>query len=861
MSKSIAPNAPLDLLPKHFDSKTAETRWSEYWEQKEVYNFDFDKPRSSNFCIDTPPPTVSGSLHIGHVFSYVQTDIIARFQRMSGKNVFYPMGWDDNGLPTERRVQSLYHVRCDPALPYDPNLELEIPSAKEKKDRARTISRKNFIELCQRVTLEDEKAFMSLFRRIGLSVDWRLEYATINDHCRRIAQYSFLDLFEKSEVYQVEAPCLWDVDFQTAVAQAELEDRELEGAFHHIQFGVRDSKDQFVIATTRPELLPSCIGVTAHPDDSRYKGLIGKEAISPLFSCPVPIFASDRVDPEKGTGILMVCSFGDQTDVHWWKEQKLVSRQLIGKTGRFEGAAFGEEPFPSLDAETAQNHYDQIAGKNVKQARQKIVELLSQEGTAPVGKGPALTKAPQKINHSVKFYEKGERPLEFISTRQWFVSLLKHKSKMLAQADQINWHPDYMKARYRSWTENLNLDWCISRQRYFGVPIPVWYKLDAQAKPLFEQAILPALDQLPIDPMTDCPPSYSESQRDQPNGFTGEMDVFDTWFTSSMSPQISSHWPLDSKRHERIFPMDLRPQGHEIIRTWAFYTIAKALLHEEKVPWKNIALSGWIVDPHRKKMSKSKGNTITPSSLLDDYGADAIRYWAANARLGADTAYDEKVFKVGRRLVTKLYNASRFVLSQKSIESDHWESLDLSFLCRLKDLVSKTRVELESFNYAQALSEIEKFFWNSFTDTYLELVKLRAKKGDKAASSCVRTLRLSLKILLRLFSVYLPFICEEIWSWEFNKENGRRSIHQMPWPSLANDFKDIPMPSSDSQFELALKLFSAINKHKTGLSLSLMAELDEFELKLSESERAIFQFVLPDLQAATKVKEFKVVPA
>lgn len=822
----------LDQLPKHFETKTAEFKWDEFWQSHKIYHFNDEKSRSENFSIDTPPPTVSGSLHIGHIFSYVQTDLIARFQRMRGKNVFYPMGWDDNGLPTERRVQNLYHVRCDPELPYEPNLKFEVPSAKQKKEPARVVSRQNFIELCHEVTREDEQAFMALFRRIGLSVDWRQEYATINDHCRKISQLSFLDLYKKGEVYQNETPGLWDVDFQTAVAQAELEDREMEGAYHHIEFAVEGSEDKFVIATTRPELLPACIGVATHPDDSRFKHLIGKQALTPLFEMPVPIFGSELVDPEKGTGILMVCSFGDQTDVQWWREQKLPLRQVLNRVGRFVSIPFGEDLWPSRNTSRAKNAYAELEGKNVKQARAKIVELLQQPDSSVDQSKAALTKEPEKIQHAVKFFEKGDRPLEFITTRQWYVSLLKHKDRLLELAESVQWHPEYMKARYLSWTQNLNLDWCVSRQRYFGVAIPVWYKLNAQGETIFSEVILPDANELPVDPMSDTPKGYSPDQRGKPNGFVGERDVFDTWFTSSMSPQIGSHWGLSTSRHHKIFPMDLRPQGHEIIRTWAFYTMAKSMLHEGTEPWKHIALSGWIVDPNRKKMSKSKGNTITPQALIEDYGSDAIRYWAANARLGADTAYDEQIFKVGRRLVTKLYNAAKFVLGHEHKEAKISEAIDKAFLTKLATCVERATTSFEKFNYAQAIQEIEKFFWSHFTDTYIELVKLRARESGPEADSAVATLHISLQTFLKLFAPYLPFLTEEIWSWTYAKNS--QSIHQESWPSAESLVKSTD--SGDPEFfEIAMDALTTINKWKTENGMKLNAEVDTLRLTGKES--------------------------
>lgn len=848
-----------EKLPKHFDPPSKEVEWNQIWQESGIYHFD-EKSEAPNFAIDTPPPTVSGSLHVGHIFSYTQTDVIARYQRMRGKNVFYPMGWDDNGLPTERRVQNYFNIRCEPSEAYIPGLKLDAVGS--TKDKPRPVSRANFIELCHIVTQEDEKAFRALFQRIGLSVDWRMEYATIDDRCRALAQYSFLDLYQKSEVYALEAPTMWDVDFQTAVAQAECEDRMVGGAYHKIEFGLENSDESFVIATTRPELLPACVGVTAHPEDERYRHLFGKTAITPLFFAPVKIFPSELVDPEKGTGILMVCTFGDATDVHWWREQKLALRQIINRAGCLGDIKFGTENFPSKDPVLAQSFYEPLKGRYVKQARTRIVELLRQKNGSALRakKRPPLQAEPEPIQHAVKFYEKGDRPLEFVSTRQWFVKLMDKKDQLLQKGDEIQWHPDFMRSRYRNWTENLQLDWCISRQRYFGVPFPIWYQIDEKGNILHNQIILPEVKDLPVDPMSDAPKGYSENQRNQPGGFAGEPDVFDTWFTSSLTPQIGTGWIYNPELHKKLFPMTLRPQAHEIIRTWAFYTIAKALLHEQKIPWKHIGISGWILDPDRKKMSKSKGNVVTPMHLIEQYGADSVRYWAASARLGVDTAFDEQVFKIGRRLLTKIYNASKFVLTQSAPIGNISHELDRAFIRELKNLVHRSTQSMEVFNYAQALQDTEKFFWNNFTDTYLELVKNRAKESDNTEDqiSAVASLRLGLKTLLRLFAPVLPYITEEVWSWIFAKEEGCPSIHRATWPSVA-EFENIPEPASDKSFVLATQCFSNIHKFKTESGLSVGSPLNFLRIKTSEEDLEALQRVFSDIQMATRIEKYELI--
>ena len=858
-------------LPKHFESAEAEARWDQTWENLGIHRYDPSRPRTETFAVDTPPPTVSGSLHVGHVFSYTHTDVIVRYQRMKGRNIFYPMGWDDNGLPTERRVQNYFNVRCDPRVPYEPGLALQEASgqsagksSKDKtQDKPRVVSRPNFIEHCLRLTALDEKVFMDLWRRIGLSVDWQEQYTTIDGHCRNLAQRSFVDLYEKGHIYSNEAPTMWDVDFQTAVAQAEVEDRQMTGAFHDIVFGVEGCDDHFTISTTRPELLAACVGVTAHPTDVRYKHLFGKCAVTPVFHVPVPIFASELADPQKGTGILMVCTFGDATDVLWWREQKLALRQIVGRDGRLIPVEFGTSGWESVSSAKANEAYSQIVGKNVKQAKAAMVELLRKPDCAAFGEEAPLRGEPKPLQHAVKFFEKGDRPLEFVSTRQWFVRLMDKKEQLLAKGDEIEWHPDFMRARYRNWTENLQLDWCISRQRYFGVPFPVWYRLDGDGVPDYENPIVAERDKLPVDPMTDVPAGFSSDQRDLPNGFRGESDVFDTWFTSSLTPQIGTHWELNPERHHQLFPMDIRPQAHEIIRTWAFYTIAKALLHENRVPWKHVVISGWILDPDRKKMSKSKGNVVTPMHLIDEYTADGVRYWAANAKLGSDTAFDEKVLKVGRRLATKLFNAGKYVLGQTAEVHPIRCELDRAFVQKLREVCSKATTSFEAFEYAHALQSTESFFWTHFTDSLIELVKSRARgesgcgemPTEEARGSAVATLRLGLNVLLRLFAPVLPYITEEVWSWAFAEEIGQKSIHVAPWPRDL-EFEGVAPPDSDNSFDVAATCWQAINKCKSEAGVSVARPADKLVIAANPVTLTVLNRVVEDVMSAARCSNY-----
>lgn len=842
-------------LPAHFESKQAEEKWAQAWHERGIYRFD-EHSQGATFVVDTPPPTVSGSLHVGHVFSYTQTDVLARHRRMRGLNVFYPMGWDDNGLPTERRVQNYFHVRCEPGVAYEPGLRLPQADDATRKQPPRKVARGNFIELCLELTRQDELVFKALWQRLGLSVDWALEYSTIDDHSRRIAQQSFLDLFRKGHVYGIEAPTMWDVDFRTAVAQAEVEDRPMRGAYHHLRFGV-EGGGSFVIATTRPELLPACVGVCAHPDDERYRGLIGQRAVTPLFHAPVPIFASPLVDPAKGTGILMVCTFGDATDVTWWREQRLALRQIIGRNGALVPVHFGGDEFPSLRPEQANAAYASLQGKGVKEAQKLVVELLRDPAAASAeGEGAPLQSEPQPIEHPVKFFEKGDRPLEFITTRQWFVRLLDRKPELIAAGDSITWHPDFMRLRFRNWTENLQIDWCISRQRYFGVSFPVWYPLTASGESDYEHPIVADEAALPVDPTSDTPPGYRPEQRDQPGGFRAEADVFDTWFTSSMSPQIATRWHAAPERHARLFPMDVRPQSHEIIRTWAFYTIVKAQLHEQTIPWRHAAISGWVLDPDRKKMSKSKGNVITPMHLLDEYGADAVRYWSLSARLGTDTAFDEKVLKVGRRLVVKLYNAGKYVLSQEGAEAPITCALDLAFQARLAATVARASEALEGFEYSAALDVIERFFWGGFTDTYMEMVKARARQESDLAArgSALASLRLALKTFLRLFAPFLPYVTEEIWSWSSAESEGQPSVHRAPWPTADEFVRATDSADAGATFDAAVALLEAVNRAKSAAGATVGRHVARLRLAAPADLLARLERVKDDVLAAARVQ-------
>ncbi|MEV6875017.1 valine--tRNA ligase [Amycolatopsis sp. NPDC051128] len=801
-----------------------EAKWVPVWESTGAYRFDRGKNRDEIYSIDTPPPTVSGSLHIGHVFSYTHTDVLARFKRMRGLEVFYPMGWDDNGLPTERRVQNHFGVRCEPSLPYDPEFR---PPEKPGKDVV-AVSRRNFVELCETLTATDEQVFEQLWRRLGLSVDWTMTYQTIGRESRLISQRAFLRNLARGEAYQAEAPTLWDVSFRTAVAQAELEDRERPGAFHDLAFTAADGSD-VVIATTRPELLPACVALVAHPDDERFKPLFGTSVRTPVFGVEVPVMAHHLADPEKGRGIAMVCTFGDTTDVTWWRELRLATRVVLGRDGRF---------LPEAPHGVPADAYASLVGKTVHTGREIMVRRLGEAG--------ALRGEPRPITHSVKFYEKGDKPLEIVASRQWYLrnggNDASFREKMLARGEELNWVPKHMRVRYSSWVENLAGDWLISRQRFFGVPIPVWYRLDSRGEPDYDERLLPDDAALPVDPSSDVPPGFAEDQRGVPGGFVAEADVMDTWATSSLTPQIVGRWSVDDDLFSRVFPMDLRPQAHEIIRTWLFSTAVRAELEHGVLPWRETSIAGWVLDPDRKKMSKSKGNATTPVDLLERHGSDAVRYWAASARPGVDTAVDEGQMKVGRRLATKLLNASRFVLGLgvPSPDAVAAEPLDRAVLASLSAVVSQATAALEALDYARALQVTETFFW-TFCDDYVELVKGRAygDLGEEAASSAQAALVTALSAVLRLFAPFLPFATDEVWSWW--REG---SVHRASWPAVEASDGDPEL------LTLAGEVIAAVRRAKTDAKVSMRSAVDSLSVTGPADVLARFAQIEPDIRVA-----------
>jgi len=701
---------------KGYDPIKVEAKVKEFWEKKEIFKTEI---KDNIYSIDTPPPTVSGKMHIGHAFSYAQQDFIARYRRMK-EGVFYPFGTDDNGLPTERLVEKLKNIK------------------------SKEMSRAEFIKLCLKTIEEIRPDFINDWKKLGVSADYEKCYSTIDDNSRKLSQKGFLDLFNKKQIYKAEFPTIWCCECQTAIAQAELEDKELPSKFSTLKFKVKENNSDLLIATTRPELLPACVAVFVHPDDKKFKKIIGKTAIVPLFNQEVPIIADESADPEKGTGVLMICSYGDKFDVDAIIRHKLEPKIVFDKDG------------------TAK--YEECEGLNVKAARKKVLEDLEKED---------LITEQKDITHAVNVHDKCGTPIEFLPTPQWFIKIMDKKDKLIKQGNKINWFPEYMHKRYDSWVNGLEWDWNISRNRHFGIPIPVWECEDCK------EIILADESELPIDPLQTkktCPKCKKKAKPE-------EM-VLDTWATSSISPAIAN----DLTGNKVGTPFSLRPQAHDIIRTWAFYTIVRSYLHENKIPWNDIMISG-NVSLKGEKMSKSKGNVIDPKTILEEYGADALRFWASGSNLGNDLDYQEQDIITGKKTINKLWNAARFVfMNLEDYNGETEPKLELEdklLLNRLQMTVNSSTAAFDKYEYSKARQEIETFFWKHFTDYYIEISKDRIynAEGDKKISA-QHTLYKSLLTILKLIAPIMPFITEEIYQTYFKKTEVEESIHISNWPSI-----------------------------------------------------------------------------
>jgi len=789
-------------MPKRYNAAETEARLAAVWQDEGIHHFDEQDAVRPVYSIDTPPPTVSGHLHLGHVYSYSHPDFMARYFRMRGFNVFYPMGFDDNGLPTERLVEKRHGIRVS------------------------GVGREAFIQKCLEVSEDAEQDYRRLWQRLGLSIDWRHTYRTIDERSRRISQLSFLRFAREGTAYQKSAPAIWCPECRTSIAQAELNDLEAVSEFVTLAFQL-DNGDVLPIATTRPELLAACVAVFVHPEDARYRALIGSRVITPLYNRSVPILADLQADPEKGTGAVMCCTFGDQTDVAWWNTHHLPLIEAIDRAGRMT-AVTGD-----------------IAGLKITEARAAIKEQLEQAGLI-LGRTPT--------SHALRVHERCDTPVEYVVARQWFVRILDRKEELLAAGEGVRWHPDHMRARYTAWVENLNWDWCISRQRAYGVAIPAWYCKTCGAVMLADEA------SLPIDPQSQLPERSCECGCSE---FEPETDVMDTWATSSLSPQIISGWLDDGELHQRTFPMSLRPQAHEIIRTWAFYTIVKSLFQFGVLPWKDVLISGWgLAGEGMGKISKSRGGgPMPPLEMIEKYSADAVRYWAASTSPGKDAVISEERIQMGAKLITKLWNVARFAepfLPDGLSTPPGLSPADRWILARSQQLIHQTTQAMESYEYALAKSGIEAFFWRDLADNYIEMAKQRLYDPSAPGhSGAAFTLRSVLLTVIKLLAPFLPYVTDVIYRELFAAHEGNRSVHTAAWPQVE------PLLNSQvvaEQGEVLVSIATAVRRYKSEQNQSLGAQVDR--LQLAANDAALAEFLKnagADLCSITRALQVEVV--
>lgn len=782
-------------LPKHYESKSSEAKWIEFWNKEEIYKFTPSK--KPTFAVDTPPPTVSGKMHIGHAFSYTQGDILVRYARMQGNNVFYPFGTDDNGLPTEKLIE------------------------KTKGIRATKMGREEFIKICQEELEKIRPSFIQDWKRIGMSCDFSSPYSTISDYAIKTAQKSFLDLYKKGLIYQKTSPTLWDTRFQSAVAQAELEDLEQDSLFNTVAFKLKDTNEEFLIGTTRPELIPACVAVFIHPQDEKNKALLGKTAIVPLTNHEVPILADESVNMEKGSGILMISSYGDRFDVDAIQRNNLTPRPTLTKEGKLNELA---GPLATLP---------------IQEARKKALELLKEAN---------LLKDQKKIRNTVNVYEKSGVPIEFVATKQWFIKIIENKEQFLEAGKKIKWHPESMHKRYVNWVENLNWDWCISRQRPFGVPFPMWYTSSGEV-------VLPDESELPVFPATHLPKGRENEE------LTPELDVMDTWATSSLTPQLAANWAKEGNydiNFKEVFPFSLRLQAHDIIRTWAFYTIIKSVYHEESIPWGALAISGNVADPKGEKMSKTKGNVVDPFEVMEKYSGDALRFWAAGSKLGEDLSYNEKDLLTGQKTVTKLWNATRFALlllddftPKKEVT---YRLIDRWLLTKLHYLAKQTTTQFDKHQYARVKLAVDSFFWQEFTANYMELIKDRLYNPEGyegEAEGAKQTLYTALYALARFFAPFMPFITEEIYQLYFKNFESAKSIHLTLWPNYEEFLLD---DSAQKIGDVLMQVAQEVRKVKAEKQVSMKEPIKQLFLSAQMSESDL-ELIRKELQMGLNVEE------
>jgi valyl-tRNA synthetase len=792
----------MNPIPKRYESGATEQKWQKYWEENGIYHF---QPGDSRpvYAVDTPPPTVSGDLHLGHCYSYSHADYYVRFHRMNNENIFYPMGWDDNGLPTERLVEKRMGISPE------------------------SVGVEAFLKAIAETSKKLEEDYEYVWRRIGLSVDWRYTYSTISASVRKVAQYSFIELFNKGLVYTASSPTIWCPVCKTALAQAEITDLQRDTTFYTIAFSCEG--ETLPIATTRPELLPACVAVFVNPNDKRHKHLIGKKAVTPVFKKEVPILGDEKADPEKGTGVVMCCTFGDTTDIKWWREHNLPLISIIDRAGRLnESGSF-------------------LAGMNVKAARKRIVEEMTAAN---------LIIDSKPTSQTVSIHDRCDTPIEYMETRQWFIKILDQKERLIEAGRQIHWHPDHMAFRYEDWVKNLEWDWCISRQRYHGVPFPVWFCSKCGAVKLAE------INELPIDPRTNKPSTPCSCGSTE---FTPEASVMDTWQTSSLSPQVAGKWLDDPDLFHKVFPMSIRPQAHDIIRTWAFYTVVKGLYHENKLPWSDTVISGHGLSPEGHKVSKSRGNAADPKVTIEKYSADALRYWSASTKLGDDTMISEDKFAAGQKFVNKLWNVTSFswqflegytppALPPALTPTDKW------ILSRLNRLVQDATKDFHEYSHASAKTRIETFFWELFTDNYMEMVKTRLydfPDGSAERDSARYTLYNILYTVIKLIAPIMPFITEEIYQLVYKKDDGSNSIHISQWPEANTGLID---DEAEAAGNMLIEVATAVRRYKSEKKIPMGSALEKITISTAKDAFAdVLRLCQVDIKSVTRAKLIEII--